>query len=46
MSYTMDGRGRMTIDRPSHPYIQCWDGASRVFTDRADIACSLAPSVK
>ena len=24
---------------PSHPYFQCRDGARRVFTDQADIAC-------
>ena len=30
--------------RPSHPYMQCRDGARRVITDRADIACAKAQS--
>ena len=34
----MRGRNRMTIN-PRIPTVQCRDGARRVFTNQADIAC-------
>ena len=33
----MHRRSRMTVENLAR--LQCWDGARRVFTDQADIAC-------
>ena len=38
--HIMHCRSRMRDRRPSHPDVQCRDGARRVFTDRADSACT------